>query len=275
MPASRRSRRVSGAAGAARGLLRALSGAAAFAAAGAAPAAEFANPHGVAAIVGNGDYAHDDVPDVAYAHRDADAFYRYVVDVLGFDPDNVIYERDATLTVMNRVFGNERGHEESDLSTYLYGSEHDVVVFYSGHGVPALEDGKGYLLPVDAAPNTARINGYAIETLYDVLGRLDRARSVRVFLDACFSGGQRRGPVAARHVGPAAPRDAASGRCEAHDDAHGGDRNPGRELGPQGGARAVHASSSGRALRRGRCERRPAGDGGGGRRAAGWSRRGI
>ena len=202
MPASRRSRRISGAAGALRGLLRALFGAAALAAAGAAPAAEFANPDGVAVIIGNGDYAHDDVPDVAYAHRDADAFHRYVVDVLGFDPDNVILERDATLTVMNDVFGNERGHEQSRLATYLYRSAHDVVVFYSGHGVPALEDGKGYLLPVDAAPNTARINGYAIETLYDILGRLDKARSVRVFLDACFSGGSGGGQLLQGMSGP-------------------------------------------------------------------------
>ena len=195
--------RVSGAAGALRSL-RALAAAAALAAAGAAGGAEFANPHGVAVIIGNGDYAHGDVPDVAYAHRDAAAFQRYVVDVLGFDPENVIHERDATLTVMNRVFGNERGHAQSDLSIFLYGGEraYDVVVFYSGHGVPGLGDGKGYLLPVDAAPNTASVNGYAIDTLYDILGKLENARSVRVFLDACFSGDSAGGPLLGELSGP-------------------------------------------------------------------------
>ena len=52
-----------------------------------APAgAEVANPHGVAVIIGNADYEHRDVPDVTFAHRDADAFRGYVVEVLGFRP---------------------------------------------------------------------------------------------------------------------------------------------------------------------------------------------
>ena len=52
------------------------------AAAWAAPA----NPHGLAVIIGNRSYTHGDVPPVDYAHRDAAAFKRYVVDVLGYDP---------------------------------------------------------------------------------------------------------------------------------------------------------------------------------------------
>ena len=58
--------------------------------------AEVRNPHGVAVIVGNKDYRHRDIPAVSFAHRDADAFRRYVVDVLGFKPENVIDLRDAT-----------------------------------------------------------------------------------------------------------------------------------------------------------------------------------
>ena len=58
--------------------------------------AEFADPRGVAVIIGNADYEHRDVPDVTFAHRDADAFRRYVVDILGFDPENVVDLRDAT-----------------------------------------------------------------------------------------------------------------------------------------------------------------------------------
>ena len=41
-----------------------------------------ASPHGVALIIGNADYEPRDVPDVTFAHRDADAFRRDVVDVL-------------------------------------------------------------------------------------------------------------------------------------------------------------------------------------------------
>ena len=50
--------------------------------------AEVRNAKGVAVIIGNGGYEHRDVPDVRYAHRDAEAFRRYVVDVLGFNPEN-------------------------------------------------------------------------------------------------------------------------------------------------------------------------------------------
>ena len=56
--------------------------------------AAFRNPDGVAVIIGNRAYKYD-VPQVTYAHRDAEAFRRYVVDVLGFDPENVIHQKDA------------------------------------------------------------------------------------------------------------------------------------------------------------------------------------
>ena len=151
-------------------------------------AQEVRNTQGIAVIVGNKVYTDRDVPEVSFAHRDADAFRRYVVDVLGYDPENIIDLRDASQAKMEAAFGNERSHE-GRLWRYLNpdgGS--DVVVFYSGHGVPGLRDGRGYLLPVDANPNTAEINGYPIDLLYENLGKLEDARSVQVFLDACFSG---------------------------------------------------------------------------------------
>ena len=159
-----------------------------------APAgAEVTNPYGVAVIIGNRSYRNERVPEVAYAHRDADAFRGYVVDVLGFDPGNLIDLRDATQAQMETAFGNERSHQ-GKVWRYLHprhGS--DVVVFYSGHGVPGLKDGKGYLLPVDADPDGAEINGYPIGLLYENLGKLAEAKTVRVFLDACFSGESDRG----------------------------------------------------------------------------------
>ena len=173
-----------------------LLGAALLAAAGwgaEAQAAQVANPYGVAVIVGNRSYTHERVPKVAYAHRDADAFRRFVLEVLGFDPENIIDLRDATQAEMETTFGNER-HHEGTVWSYLHprhGS--DVVVFYSGHGVPGLKDQRGYLLPVNADPDTAEINGYPIDVLYANLGKLEEANSVRVFLDACFSGDSDRG----------------------------------------------------------------------------------
>ena len=159
-----------------------------------APAgAEVANPHGVAVIIGNADYEHRDVPDVTFAHRDADAFRAYVVEVLGFDPENVIDLRDATRRELFDALGTKRD-PRSLLWSYLDpdgGSE--VVVFYSGHGVPGVNDKRGYLLPVDADPRAAEDDGYPIDLLYRNVGGLAEASTVRVYLDTCFSGGSHGG----------------------------------------------------------------------------------
>ena len=80
--------------------------------------AEVRNAKGVAVIIGNGEYEHRDVPDVRYAHRDAEAFRRYVVDVLGFNPENVIDLRDATRRKMFDALGT-RSDPRSDLWSYL------------------------------------------------------------------------------------------------------------------------------------------------------------
>ena len=169
--------------GAARATLLAL------ALAGAAPAA--ANELGVAVIVGNKEYADERVPEVSYAHNDAEAFKRFVTGRLGFDLDNVIDLRDATKSQLETAFG-VKGNAEGLLWRYIDPSGgSDVVVFYSGHGVPG-KAGRGYLLPADSNPDTAELNGYPIDLLYENLGGLS-TRSTTVFLDACFSGGSPRG----------------------------------------------------------------------------------
>ena len=179
------------------GMLRRLSRLALLAvAAGAvsdAAVAEVRNPNGVAVIIGNKEYRNRDVPPVAYAHRDAEAFKRYVVEVLGFDPANVFELRDADREEMFDAFGRREGtmsHLRAGLARLPEGG--DVVVYYSGHGVPGREGGKGYLLPVDVPPRAAR-EGYPLDLLIEKLGALDKARSVQVFLDACFSGGSHAG----------------------------------------------------------------------------------
>ena len=164
-------------------------------------AAEHTNPTGVALIIGNRDYEHRDVPDVSYAHRDADAFRHYVVDVLGYDSENVLDLRDATRRELFDALGS-RHDPHSLLWSYLDPNEgSDVVVFYSGHGVPGVNDGRGYLLPVDSDPKAAEYDGYPIDQLYRNLGELAEARSVRVYLDACFSGGSHGGGL----IGNASP----------------------------------------------------------------------
>ena len=123
----------------------------------------------------------------------------YVLEVAGYYPDNVIDLRDADKVTLESVFGKERSHEGT-LWRYLKpGGGSDVVVYYSGHGVPGL-DKRSYLLPVDADPDNAEINGYPLEVLYENLPKLTEARSVRVlsvrvFVEACFIGDSHGGAV--------------------------------------------------------------------------------
>ena len=68
--------------------------------------------------------------------------------------------------------------------------------------MPGTDDGRGYLLPVDADPNTAEEDGYPVDLLYRNVGGLAEARSVRVYLDACFSGGSHDGRSLIRNASP-------------------------------------------------------------------------
>ena len=64
-----------------------------------------ANPDGVAVIIGNKNY-QGGLPGVDFAHNDAEAMKRFVVDVLGYDPENIIDLRDATTAQLMATFGN-------------------------------------------------------------------------------------------------------------------------------------------------------------------------
>ncbi len=182
-------------------------------AAWAAAAEEVRAPHGVAVIIGNGAYEERGLADVDYALRDARAFERYVRGVLGFGGKRVVVLENATERDMRDALGDPRDPAERRVGTLwaLLDSEDrsDVVVFYSGHGAPGVEDRQGYLLPVDVRARDAQKDGYPIAELYETLGALRRAsgrsaRSVRVYLDACFSG-QTAGGQLFRGASPAFP----------------------------------------------------------------------
>lgn len=157
------------------------------------------NPYDVAVIVGNKSYAA--APDVDYAHADADAVRSYVRRVLGIREGNILDLRDAGLTELRTVFGSEADHR-GDLFWTVKPGESEVVVFYSGHGVPDFDDSgaRGYLLPVDARPETPSLGGYPLELLYRNLEKLPATR-VTVLLDACFSGLSQAGTLVPRTSG--------------------------------------------------------------------------
>ncbi len=148
--------------------------------------------HAVAVIIGNRKY-QDGVPEVLFAHNDANAMRTYLIHSLGYRPGNVIDLRDATQSKLIGVFGSKDNHK-GKLYSYVRPGKSDVTIFYSGHGAPGLNDRKGYLLPVDADPNLIELNGYPIDLLLGNVAKIN-TRSTTVYMDACFSGDSPKGMI--------------------------------------------------------------------------------
>jgi hypothetical protein len=148
------------------------------------------NKSSLAVIIGNRNY-NGRTPTVDFAHNDADAMKHFIINKLGYRSGNVFDLRDAGVNAISAVLGNEKSHE-GDLFNAIRKGKSDVIVYYSGHGVPGLKDERPYLLPVDGDPNSAEITGFSVDTMYANLAKLP-ARSVTVFLDACFSGESEKG----------------------------------------------------------------------------------
>ena len=154
--------------------------------------AKSTNRHAVAVIIGNRDYKGK-TGDVDFAERDAQAMRDFVVNKLNYREGNIIDLRNATQAELRTTFGSKDMHK-GKLYNYVRAGKSDVVVFYSGHGVPGLKDRRGYLLPVDGEPNLAELSAYSIDILLKNLAKIP-ARSITVFLDACFSGDSPKGMI--------------------------------------------------------------------------------
>ncbi len=134
-----------------------------------------------AIIIANENYMN--VARVDCALHDGRTFHRYCHQVLGIPEDNIHIVEDATYGQMTeQVNWLERVAK-------AYEGDARIIIYYAGHGIPNEKNGAAYLLPIDASgDNTAA--AYGLGSLYKTLGQLN-ARSVTLFLDACFSGSLR------------------------------------------------------------------------------------
>ena len=71
------------------------------------------NAASIAVVIGNRDYRQT-VP-VDYAHNDAQAMQAYLVETMGFRPENVFVLLDGTLSEMTQMFGSEARPESGRL----------------------------------------------------------------------------------------------------------------------------------------------------------------
>lgn len=159
------------------------------------PRGTIKRPHGVAVVIGNQRYEAEKkgLSDVKYAERDASAVKRYLVQVMGYDPANIIYRTDVSSGDMRNIFGSKE-NPEGMLHRYVRKGRSEVFVYYVGHGAPGPGGSANYLVPVDAAADYIANNGYSLELFYRILSKLP-AKDVTVVLDACFSGYSASGPL--------------------------------------------------------------------------------
>jgi hypothetical protein len=155
------------------------------------PEGQKAGKFDVAVVIGNRNYAASGSPDVEFASRDARIMKEYLIRTLGYDPENILYAEDATLTRFNEFFGSERNHK-GRLFKFVKEGVSRVFIYYVGHGAPDLESNEAYFVPVDANPRDLKSNGYRLQTFYDNLSKVP-AKKMTVVLDACFSGNSEKG----------------------------------------------------------------------------------
>jgi len=165
------------------------------------PEGKTKRPHSIAVIIGNKNYARfgHGIPDVDYAKRDAAYMKKYVIDLLGYDEENVICKFDATQGQMSRIFGT-RGNFKGEIYNYVKPGKSDVFIYYVGHGAPDPKGKGAFLMPVDASADYISANGYPLDTFYNNLEKIP-AKSITIVLDACFSGNSA-GGMLVKNVNP-------------------------------------------------------------------------
>ncbi len=146
----------------------------------------------IAVIIGNKDYKSVDVPDVAYAVRDAQIMKKVAQDVLGVPENNIIYIENARSSDFNKIFGTAN-NAKGMLANWARPAS-KIFVYYSGHGSPDANTKEAYFVPVDSDINYIALSGYPVKQLYQNLGALN-VKSVTIILDACFSGLSQAGTI--------------------------------------------------------------------------------
>ena len=143
------------------------------------------NNNALAIIFGIEDYKN--ISDVSFAHRDARFIKEYFNKTLGVKKSNIHYKTndDVSKAEFDLVF-SEGGWLNKRVKVGIT----EIYFYYAGHGAPDIKENKAYLIPYDGDPNYASQTGYEIEEIYDNLANLN-AKSVTVFLDACFTGANR------------------------------------------------------------------------------------
>lgn len=140
-----------------------------------------------AVVIGINKYKN--FPSLKYAVRDAQEFYRYLVEVNRVPKDHVwlLLDEEATLDKLRRTLGT--------LLRQTAGKDDTVIIFLAGHGATEHDasspDGDGlekYILPHNADPKDLYGSAMPMNEIARIFQRISSERLVFIG-DTCYSGG--------------------------------------------------------------------------------------
>ena len=158
------------------------------------PMSSVVNNNVLVLIIANENY--QSMPRVPYAVNDGNIFKEYCNKTLGIPQDNITSLSDATLNGIRQKLDLLQKKVQARSNAK---KETNIIVYYTGHGVPDGNTRSAYLMPIDGYEENIS-TGYKLDDLYQQLGKLP-AKSITVFLDACFSGVNRNDEALAQHKG--------------------------------------------------------------------------
>ncbi len=168
------------------------------------PTCDVTNDKIFAVIIGNENYRR--VAKVEFALNDASVFAEYCHKTLGLPEQNIKVYKDATLGDIKDAI------RKIQRIAAAYKGDLNVIFYYAGHGIPDETSKSAQLLPTDTDGSFADLC-VPVDELYSELASMN-AKSVTVFLDACFSGAARGDGMlaAARGVAIKAKHNAPQGK---------------------------------------------------------------
>ncbi|MBM3435356.1 MAG: hypothetical protein FJY07_03955, partial [Bacteroidetes bacterium] len=138
----------------------------------------------IAVIIGIEKYEY--FAPAPYAANDAEVMKEYFRNVLGIQKVYVYTNSE----VSGFFFDNHFDPNFGAIQKAIVKGKTELFVFYSGHGMPSKDGSTVYLFPSDGRIEALDRQGYDLNKLYNNLEALG-ARSVTLFMDACFTGDSR------------------------------------------------------------------------------------
>lgn len=158
------------------------------------PRSGMEEPEDLAVVIGIENYQY--VPDATYAYNDAEVFREYLVEALGMRRQRVklVTNGRATKAEIDKLLG-----PNGWVARNLIKGKSDLIVYFSGHGIASVANKSSGLLPYDVDPNYSV--GIEMSGLYQSLASMG-AKSITIFLDACFTGQTRNSEMLIKNSRP-------------------------------------------------------------------------